>query len=84
MAEDLTKEQRMERGRIAKGYQSDPLIKEAQIKARDELVKDWLDADEFDEKKARIVWSIAKAIEVVDDELRRIIADGQFAAAPPR
>jgi uncharacterized membrane-anchored protein len=76
----VTPNQRVEAARIAEGFRTDPVIQEAREAAKAELVKKWLESPTFDENQARVVWASAKAIDVLDEQVRRIIQDGKFAA----
>lgn len=78
---DYTKQERIERASAARRTLNDPLLLDAKKAAVDELIDGWLNAPEFDENRARVVWATAKALELVDHQLRKILSDGQIAAA---
>lgn len=79
-SDDLTPEERIERAATAKRLLSDPVLTQAFDSARSEVVKKWLEADKPDHEDARTAWAVNKALDLVHDDLRRVISAGEIAA----
>ena len=80
--EGLTPEQRIERGRRASEMLRDEVLLEAFDAAKAQFVEEWLASPETERQRA--AWAKYHAVDAVQDDLRRIVADGQIAAQPPR
>lgn len=71
-------EQRVARGQHAARLLEDEVLRHASASARERLVAEWLDTD--DPLKQRAAWAKIHALEEIATELRRLKADGEFAA----
>lgn len=50
----------------------------AAARVRDRLYTQWQSAESADDPKAKAAWAQTKALDLIEEELRRIVAEGQF------
>lgn len=78
MSEEFTQEQQIERGRRAAALLSDPLVEEVFTRAKEEFVAEWLSTNVADEQM--LSWAKVHALDAVIVQIRRVQADGEYAA----